>query len=141
MKRITAAFWACLLLLPLFSFQVANSQTNSYTKSQIQTFVREVFAGQADVLVLQSQTSRYEIIEEFLSRLTIVNQPEYHNKKFKLLSTVPLQNKYNPALTPDAIYDAATFNPLKYLFPMTSKSREIFRFDHSDWLIIIEPIK
>ena len=141
MKKITSICWMLLLLLSLSSFQHTQSQTLSYSKTQIERFVREVFANHADELVLQSPTSRLQLIQDFLSRVQITNQPGYTGKKFTLLSTIALQNKYNPNLSRDAFYDPVTFNPLKYNFPMASRSKEIFRFDHTDYLITIEPIK
>ena len=140
MRKITSV-WIFVLLLSLSSFQQTHSQTLSYSKTQIESFVREVFADQANALVLQSPTSRFQLIQDFLLRVQITNQPEYNGKKFKLLSTVALQNKYNSNLKRDIVYNAATFNPLKYNFPMASRSKEIFRFDHTDYLIIIEPVK
>ena len=127
-----------LLVVLVFSLVSFGLPTN-YTKSQIEAFVKEVFADQADALVLQNP-NRLTLIEGFLSRVEVRNSPEYTGKKFQLLSEVGLQKKYNINLTRDVVCDPATFNPLKYRFPMSSNKREIFRFDHTDYLIIIQPI-
>lgn len=129
-------------LVPFFyGFQIAQPSTNKYTKAQTEAFIREVFAGQADALVFQSNTSRLQLIEDFLSRVEVRNKPEYAGKDYRLLSAMALQNKYNPALARDVSYNPATFNPLKYNFPMASKSKEIYRFDNTNYVIIIQPIK
>lgn len=128
-------------LVPFFcGFQKAESHTNVYTKTQIEAFIREVFADHADELVLQSNTSRLQLIQDFLSRVEVLDKPEYAGKNYRLLSTVALLSKYNPGLKRDASYNPATFNPLKYNFPMASKAKEIYRFDHSNYVIIIQPI-
>lgn len=127
-----------VLVLLVFSLASFGLHTD-YTKSQIVTFVKEVYADQADALVLQNGSNRLSLIESFLSRVEIRNSPEYAGKQIRLLSGVPLQNKYNPSLTRDVVCNPATFNPLKYRLPMASKKKEIFRFDDSDYLIIIHP--
>ena len=129
-----------VLFVSFCSFQNTNTQT-AYTREQITTFIREVFVDQADVLVLNSTSGRFELIEKFLYRFKMVNQPQYAEKKYPLLSSLPLLNKYNPNLSRDRIVNPNTFNPLKYHFPMVSKKKEIYRVDNTDYVIIIEPIK
>lgn len=139
MKRYIFSFAALLLLFNVSAFR--SFEPSGYTKAQIETFIREVFADQADVLVLQSNSTRLHDIEDFLARVQVVHKPEYKGKKFALLSTVGLVNKYNQGLMRDAVCNPATFNPLKYHFPIASKSKKIYRFDNTDYLIIIQPIK
>ena len=131
-------YLALPVLFCLSSFE--NLNETQYTKSQTETFIKEVFADQAKTLVLNSP-DRLALIEGFLSRVAISNSPEYAGKKFNLLSTIGLQNKYNPNLTRDININPATFNPLKYRLPMTSRKTEIFRIDRTDYLIIIQPVK
>ncbi|MFT3796662.1 hypothetical protein [Flavobacterium sp.] len=141
MKR-TFTHTALLILLFIASaFQVPETEGPPYTKAQIESFVREVFGNQADALVLKDNSPRLQLIQNFLGRVAVLHKPELAGKKFKLLSSVALQNKYNPTMTRDQVYHAATFNPLKYNLPMASKQREVFRIDHSDYLIIIEPLQ
>ena len=129
-----------VLFVSFCSFQNTNTQT-AYTREQITTFIREVFVDQADVLVLNSTSGRFELIENFLHRFIMINQPQYAEKKYPLLSSLPLLNKYNPNLSRDGIVNPNTFNPLKYHFPMVSMKKEIYRVDNTDYVIIIEPIK
>ena len=125
-----------LLAISLLSFEKA-----PYSKTHVEIFIREVFADQADTLVLNSPSNRYNIIVDFLQRFEIVSMPEYAEKEFALLSSVPLMNKYNPGLRRDIVVDVVTFNPLKYQFPFYSKSKEIFRIDGTNLLIVIQPAK
>ncbi len=140
MKKITLFCIAILLTGGLLGFRPAQAQV-AYSRAQIEAFVREVFANQADALVLKSDSSRLQLITGFLNRVEILYQPELKGKKFKLLSSVKLQDKYNPGLLRDAVYNPATFNPLKYHFPMASQTKEVYRFDQTDYLIIIHPVK
>lgn len=139
MKKITL-FCIALLMLVLSGFCPVQTQ-NFYSDRQIESFVREVFTDQADALVLKSESSRLALITSFLNRVEVLHRPDLAGKKFKLLSAIPLQNKYNPGLLRDLVYDPATFNPLKYQFPMASKNTEAYRLDKTDYLIIIHPAK
>ena len=116
-------------------------QEKKYSKAKIETFVREVFKDKADELVFNSNSRRLEIITEFLNRFEIVERPEYEGKKFALLSTVAINNKYNSELKRDTYYNENTFNPLKYDFNMASKEFLFYRLDNSNYIIRIFPIK
>jgi hypothetical protein len=139
MKKTTLYLLALSTLFCLSSFRLPNEAP--YTKSQIESFIREVFVDQADAMFFTGNSGRLTLIEGFLSRIEIRNSAEYAGKKFNLLSGVALQNKYNPNLIREAFFNPTTFNPLKYRLPMTSKNREVFRVDGTDYLIIIQPVK
>lgn len=141
MKRIFTHTALLVLLFCASAFKSPETDCATYSKTQIESFIREVFGAQADELVFNNHSNRLQLIENFLKRVNVSQHPELAGKKFKLLSSVALQNKYNPAMTRDLVYNAATFNPLKYHFPMASRQREVFRIDNSDFLIIIEPIQ
>lgn len=140
MKRIFTHTALLVLLFCASAFHTPETGGVPYSKTQIESFIREVFGSQSDALVFNGNSNRLQLIENFLVRVKVSHHPEMTGKKFKLLSTVALQNKYNPTMTRDLVYNAATFNPLKYKLPMASRQREVFRFDHSHYLIIIEPI-
>ena len=126
------------MIVCLSSFQLMEEPI--YTKTQVDLFIREVFADQADDLVFKSQSDRLGLLQDFLTRFHIEHHPEYAGKKFKKLSEVALFNKYNQALTRDDVLDPKVFNPLKYRFPTASKNKEVFRFDGTDFLLVIQPI-
>lgn len=140
MKILTRFILAILLLIGFSSFE-KTVQRGNYTTDQINNFVREVFADQSDVLVFKSTSGRQALIVGFLDRFQIINKSQYKDKQYRLLSSIPLVNKYNPNLRRDAAVSPATFNPLKYAFPMSSTKKEIFRVDATDYVIIIEPLK
>ena len=120
---------------------IADVLQSRYTKSQIDSFIREIFADYADDLVFNSTSGRLKLITEFLNRVEVASKPEFAGKKFTLLSELQLQNKYNKDLKRDQHIDPGKFNPLKYNFPMVSKSKMFYRIDNTDLLIIIYPMK
>lgn len=132
-----------LAFLAIFCFSAfGDSNINQhYTKAQVEIFIREVFLDQSDTLVFESPSNRLALITGFLDRFEIGSKPEFSSKKFKLLSTVALNNKYNPALIRDVAVNPQTFNPLKYKFPMSSDKVEMYRVDGTDFIIIIQPIQ
>ena len=91
-------------------------------------------------LVLNSNSRRLEIITEFLNRVEITERTDLSDKKIKLLSTVPINTKYNPNLKLDTYYNQDTFNPLKYDFSMSSNEVLIYRIDNTNYIIRIFPI-
>jgi len=131
---VLAAFY------PLPAFCQDNQQSH-YTKVQVEHFIREVYANQADALVFKSPSDRMTILTNLLERLEVVSKPEFKGKKFRLLSELSLVNKYNTNVKRDLSFETSTFNPLKYQFPIHSKSLEIFRIDGTDFLIVIQPAK
>jgi hypothetical protein len=115
-----------------------------YSNRQVEQFIREVFLNHADDLVLKNEASRrLALIKDFLNnRFEIQYKPEYSGKKFNLLSTVSLSNKYNPNLKRDySVVDKYSFNPLKYNFLMGSKNKMSYRIDNTDYIITIFPSK
>lgn len=120
--------------------KIGITQGKKYTKAQIEIFVREVFKEKADELVLNSNSRRLEIITEFLNRVEITERTDLSDKKIKLLSTVPINTKYNPNLKLDTYYNQDTFNPLKYDFSMSSNEVLIYRIDNTNYIIRIFPI-
>jgi hypothetical protein len=72
-------------------------------------------------------------------RIRYTRTPMGRNEKYTLLSTCNLNNKDNPSLTRDAAFNELTFNPLKYHMIFFSKTTQVYRFDGTDFLIIIAP--
>ncbi|HMI07590.1 MAG TPA: hypothetical protein VK528_08600 [Flavobacterium sp.] len=141
MKRTLLIAAAILSFFGLSSFQNTAVEKGHYTKVQVESFIREVFSEYSDELVFNSTSGRLSMMTGFLERFEIAYRPEYAGKKFKLLSTVALNNKYNRALTRDIAINPETFNPLKYRFAMSSQNIQLFRVDGTDFIIIIQPVK
>jgi hypothetical protein len=110
-----------------------------YSKEQINIFIREVYQDHADELFFNSNSKRLQLVTDFLNRIEFVPNSKYIKKEIPLLSSLELINKYNPSLKRDVVFDPKTFNPLKYNFTMTSKSKIIVRVDASEFVIAIQP--
>ncbi len=115
-------------------------QEKKYSKTQIESFVREVFKDKADELVLNSKSRRLEIITNFLNRFEVAERPELADKKIQKLSEVQLSNKYNSNLKLDTYYNSSNFNPLKYNFNMSSNEVLLYRIGNSNYIIRILPL-
>jgi len=72
-------------------------------------------------------------------RITYMRSPYQADEKYTLLSTCPLNDKDDPRMTRDTRFDADTFNPLKYKMNFFARTTQVYRFDGSDYLIIITP--
>jgi len=148
MKKLLFTAMLALIGITLFSSNQCLQNTKlglfcveKYTKDQIEVFVREVFKDKADELVLKSNTRRLEIITDFLNRVEIYENANLGSKKIELLSSIPINRKYNPDLKLDTYYNQNTFNPLKYDFNMSSSEILIYRIDNTNYIIRIFPIK
>jgi len=132
----------CVALFFVLGLNASKAQDKSlYSQQQIENHIREVFADQADSLVFGKSVQRLKLITSFFNRISIKSVPEYRGKKFKLLSSLPLIDKYNRKLKRDAVFNPETFNALKYEFNIASKDKQIFRIDRTDYIIIISPLK
>jgi hypothetical protein len=89
---------------------------------------------------LTNEPQRIRAFAELLeTRLSVVKMPVNPKEDYVKLSTVPLLNKYNSALTRDGAFDPATFNPLKYNLNFFSTKTEVYRIDNTDYIIMIKP--
>jgi len=130
-----------MMLVFFFGMTSATAQNKTlYSKEQIEANIREVFSDQADALVYGKSTQRLKLITDFFNRITIKFAPEYHGKKFKLLSSLDLLNKYNPNLKRESVFDPEHFNALKYQFDIASKDKQVYRADGTDYIIIVSPL-
>ncbi|MFN8275352.1 MAG: hypothetical protein U0X58_10805 [Flavobacteriaceae bacterium] len=142
MKKIGLSIFLGFLFLCHSSFDTyspSRLQTESYSKEQIEQFIREVYADAAESLFFKPNSTRLKLTTNFLQRVYIVKDAKYKATKLPSLSSISLINDYNPGLTREAVFDPKTFNPLKYDFDMFSKSRSIIKVDDTDYAIIIEP--
>ena len=111
---------------------------NNFTDNEIKAFVFEVFQKNANQLVYNVNPHRLNLITTFLNKKYVVEyRPEYSGKKFELISDLGLNNKYNHNLTLDTYYNPYTFNPLKYKFPMSPKSKKMYRIGSTHYVISI----
>jgi len=126
-------------LFVTLSFSQGKLKT-TFTETEINDFIIEVFQDEATHLVFNSHSKRMVLITNFLNKqFTISYSPEYSGKKFKQISSLGINNKYNKKLQLDQNYNPQTFNPLKYNFPLGSRFKEMYRIGHTNYIISIEP--
>ena len=105
---------------------------------QINPKIQEVY-GDKTQEILQNDPERIKVLNDLLdNRIKIVESPVVGEDKYTKLSTVPLQNKYNPDLKRDLSFDPASFNPLKYGMNFFTSEVQIYRVDNTDYLIVIQ---
>jgi len=75
-----------------------------------------------------------------LGRVHYVRQLQTVGEKYPKLSQFALLTKNNSALTRDQVFNEITFNPLKYQLNFFPKTTQVYRFDNSDVLIVIDPL-
>lgn len=112
---------------------IAQNKTNTEKIAAI--FPADQFASKVE---LQSFYKR--LLDE---RIQIEYLPLSNEDKFPLLSTVPLNNKYNSSIKSlsEEDFDSATFNVLAYQLPFfdTGSYVHIYRIDRSDYILKILP--
>ncbi|WCO02429.1 hypothetical protein [Psychroserpens ponticola] len=101
--------------------------------------IKEVYGEHAEEDIL-SKPQRLKDVKHILrNRVEVIEHLGKDLSSFTNLSTVPLFNHYNKTLNRDALYNASTFNPLKYQFNFYSREgSKTYRFDNSPYLIIIK---
>ena len=137
----------CKLIIIAFIFLFAtlsfsqNKLKKTFTTPEINDFVIEIFQSEATQLVFNPSSKRMRLITNFFNRqYSIEYSPQYSGKKFKQVSDLGLNNKYNKNLVLDQNYNPRTFNPLKYKFPLSSKSKEMYRIGRTDYIITINTL-
>lgn len=131
---------AFIFLFATLSFSQVKLKT-TFTEREINDFIIEVFQDQATHLVFNPRSKRMKLITNFFNKqFSIEYNPQYSGKKFKKISDLGLNNKYNKSLVLDRNYNPRTFNPLKYKFPLSSKSKEMFRVGNTNYIITIKTL-
>jgi hypothetical protein len=122
-----------ILFLVFFHQQIFAQQVNPK--------ILEVY-GDKTQEIIQNDPERIKVLNDLLmNRIKILESPAVGEDKYTKLSTVPLQNKYNPDLKRDIVFDPANFNPLKYGMNFFTSEVQIYRVDNTDYLIVIEQQK
>jgi hypothetical protein len=115
----------------------AQQNTNFVPQPRTVTYANEVYSSYDQYKTL----SHLQSYEAFIARVSIVHIPYSSSETYKLLSTVPLKNKYNVNLQYDhgTNFNMNTFNPLKYLFSQYPQETVHYRIDGTDYVVKIIP--
>lgn len=126
-----------LVLLSLLGFHSGFGQSNiTPDLVKAKTFADEVYAN----CMLSAGPNYITKYAEYLTRVEIITETPTVGETYALLSTVPLRNKCNQALTRDENnFNPSTFNPLKYFFYFYSTTEKRYRVNNSNYVIVIHP--
>jgi len=139
MKKTLTVLVLFIALIPLLSYG-QNNQKNTYSDQFIRDCIVEVFQDQADDLVFNSSSVRFQYLTDFMKKQVVVEyRPEYSGKIFESTSDLKLNNKYNINMQKDDSYNESTFNPLKYELSMNPLNKKIYRISSTDYILIINP--
>jgi len=123
----------CLSILFLLVFSAATAQEKTDPR------IAEVYIGEEGERVINDPDRMRDLKDILQNRLKVVYEPYSHDEKYAKLSSVGLLSVYNPGLIRDETIDPATFNPLKYDLNFFPRYTIVYRIDHTDYIIIIEP--
>ena len=125
-----------IFFLVLTNFIYAQQSEN---KKFTDNCIQEVYQDQADAMVFNHPSQRYNIYKDFLKSFSVEYHPELATKKITSTDDLALNNEYNPNLKHDSTYNPDTFNPIKYVFPFITHTPKVFRVAQTDYIIIISP--
>lgn len=106
-----------------------------FTDSEI-AMLNDVFVDNLDTYVLDKPNRALDIKDILRNRVNIYKEEIKDISNYPLLSSVGLFNIFNNNETPP-VFDKDNFNPLIYNFEFGSKSRQVYRVDNTNYLIII----
>lgn len=121
--------------LAIFAGSNVNAQNKSTTERIQEIFPSDQFDSKIEHLAFFERLLNERIVIEYV--------PSDDAEKFPLLSTVPLNNKYNSTLKSisEEDFNPTTFNPLAYQLPFYGSGTyvHVFRIDRTDYLLKILP--
>lgn len=106
-----------------------------FTDSEI-AMLNDVFVDNLDTYVLDKPNRALDIKDILRNRVNIYKEEIKDISNYPLLSSVGLFNIFNNNETPP-VFDKDNFNPLIYNFEFGSKSRQVYKVDNTNYLIII----
>jgi len=126
-----------LVLFTLGTFIIPSglrAQTTSL-EAKAQQFANEVYQD-------CPQYAQAEYLNDYVTmigRVEITTLAEYGSADYQLLSSIPLKNKCNTALTYDSAenFNPENFNPLKYFFNFYSQTDQAYLVDNTQYIVLI----
>lgn len=74
-----------------------------------------------------------------LERSSVSKEPVTPAETYPKLSTLPVVNKYVPALQKETVFDVSHINPLKYRIDFYNTKKDlVYRIDGTDYVLIIK---
>lgn len=117
---------------------LAQNQKLNLSDEQVNTYLSEIYGAD---FASENPTLVDSFRKLLNNRIEFSQQVQKENEKYPLLSSFPLMNKNNPAITgfsPES-FNLNSFNPLKYRFGFFEPNTLIIRIDGTDYLMIVKP--
>ena len=130
-----------LLLLCTTIFVGYTTQAQTSTGS-VNPKIAAVYGNQLNAVMTQDP-QRLSLLNQLLNeRIQIMEMDQATAmQKFPSLFSQPLFNKYAPDLTADVVYNAATFNPLKYNLSFFNYGDVGYWIDGTSKVLLIKGMK
>lgn len=131
----------------MYSQQEFNSKKNlpfevsTLNVSHFDLYLNEVYLTEVSYLHLNNSKHYNNFLDIIQNRISVSKIPFDASEKYENTLHIPLLNTYNSKLKYDAEFDIITFNPFKYQLNFFSKYTKIYRIAHSDYILVINPIK
>lgn len=121
----------------------AQQQETTSQLANVSAYIPEITSVYGEAWVTQNSDAVAALGDCFSSRMKYLVEPLAENDKYPLLSSFPLMNKFNPAITEInySQFSPSTFMPLTYNLPFFSDQTQVIRVDGTDYIIVIEPVK
>ncbi len=133
---------ACIACSAFCTVSSAQDQLLTTESAHIQTHLPALVSVYGETWIADNPDAVTALEECFNKRISYLVEPLSVNDKYPLLSSFPLMNKVNPAIT--AInysqFSPETFVPITYNLPFFSDLKQVIRVDGTDYIIVIEPI-
>lgn len=121
-----------LLIVGFIGFSQEKYKPNSF---ETDNFIEDVYGK------LDKNSQLYKNLKDLLlNRVEFKISPKIKGEKdYENIADFPLFNKYNSNLKRDSELNPDTFNPIKYNLTFYHHYTKVYRFENSDWLLIIYP--
>jgi len=108
-----------------------------FTNSELAK-LKMAYGDELENQILDRPVRIKDIKDIFRNRVIIYQENIKGLSKIPLLSQVPIFNIYNNKFS-RPIFNVNDFNPLLYNFNFFSKTKQIYRVDNTNFLIVIKP--
>mgnify|MGYP001165082637 FL=1 len=108
-----------------------------FTNSELAK-LKMAYGNQLENQILDRPVRVKDIKDIFRNRVIIYQENIKDLAKIPLLSQVPIFTIYNDKIS-IPVFDKNNFNPLLYNFNFFSKTKQIYRVDNTNFIIVIKP--
>lgn len=117
---------------------IAMSNSIGWGQQSNEQKIREVFSTEVDFWN-KVEPDIYKFWDRVLTtRISYKSEPELPGEKYTKLSSIDIENQFNPSIERDVMVNTETFNPLKYRLNFFSRHTTIYRVDGTSTIIILQ---